>query len=148
MRFQNALSRFENCVAGRANNTDRLKTSWNLPLLLINHVSISNKNYQVALTVLKDEYLDEDEIIDNIFQDVVVFSSKREKSFSTLTELISKTASLLAELESSFNCTFSDDHFSGACLMVKILFSRFLREVEGELIRLSGKRIPTLSFIL
>lgn len=63
----------------------------------------------MALTVLKNEYLDENKIIDHIFQDILDFSIKREKHYTTLTEFISKAASLLVELESSFDCTCSDD---------------------------------------
>lgn len=59
------------------------------PLLLINHLSISNKNYHVVLTVLKNEYLDEDGIFDKIFQDIHDFSIKLENYFGTLTEFIS-----------------------------------------------------------
>ena len=57
-------------------------------------------------------------------------------------------ASLFAELEGSFDCSFSNDHSSGVRLMAKILFSKFPREVRGELIQISGKRIPSLSSIL
>lgn len=32
--------------------------------------------------------------------------------------------------------------------MAKVLFSKFPREVRGETIQLSGKRIPTLSSVL
>lgn len=42
-------------------------------LLLINDLNIFNKNYHVILTILKNEYLDEDEIIDNIRQDILEF---------------------------------------------------------------------------
>lgn len=51
--------------------------------------------------LLKNEYLDEDEIIGNIFQGMLNFSIQQNKAFSTLTEFISKTSSLLEELECS-----------------------------------------------
>lgn len=87
------------------------------PLLLIKH--LQQKNYRVSFTVLKNKYIEEDEIIDNIFQDILDFSIKQEKHFATLTEFISKIASLLAQLESSFGCIFSDDRASGARLYGK-----------------------------
>lgn len=152
MSFRNLLSRFENCLAGLANDAERLKFLKCLlcdrPLLLINHLTICNKNYRAALTVLKNEYIDEDEIIDNIFQDILDISIRRKKHFATLTKFISKTTSLLAELESPFGCTFSDDRSSGVRLMAKILISRFPRKIKSEIIQLFGKRILTLSIIL
>lgn len=67
MSFRNFLPCFENCLAGMDNNAKSLnflKCSLSgRPLLLINHLRISNKNYCVALTVPKNEYLDENEII-------------------------------------------------------------------------------------
>ena len=66
MSFRNFLSRFENFVAGMANDAERvnfLKCSLSgQPLWLINHLTISNRNYKLALSVLKSEYLN-----DNIF---------------------------------------------------------------------------------
>lgn len=71
MSFQNFLSRFENCVASMANDTERLNflrcSLSGKTLLLINYLDISNKNYRMTLNILKDEYLEKDEIISNIF---------------------------------------------------------------------------------
>lgn len=50
------------------------------PLLLINHLNCINENYQLALTILKMEYLDL-EIIDQIFQDIIDYFLKKERSF-------------------------------------------------------------------
>lgn len=68
------------------------------PLLLINHLAICNKNYEVSLSVLKNEYLDEDDIIDHIFQDILDFSYGRDRSYTTLINFISGTASRFTEL--------------------------------------------------
>ncbi|CAE1165830.1 unnamed protein product [Acanthosepion pharaonis] len=58
------------------------------------------------------------------------------------------TASLLEELGNSFSCDFSVDDSGGARLMAKILFQKFPKELKGEMIGLTGKRIPSLSAIL
>ncbi|CAE1235943.1 unnamed protein product [Acanthosepion pharaonis] len=92
----------------------------------------------MTFDILGDEYLDKDEIIDNLFQEILDFSVKREISFSSLTQFIFWITSFLMELESFFNCAFSYDQSSGARLVAKILFSKFPREVKGEMIRLSG----------
>lgn len=56
--------------------------------------------------------------------------------------------SLLAEFESSFSCTFSDDGSAGACVMAKILFSSFLKEIKGEIIQFSDKRTPLVFCVI
>lgn len=70
LSFRNFLSRFENCVAGMANVSEKLnllKCSISYrPLLLINHFSVVNRNYQITLKILKTEYLNVDEIIQDI----------------------------------------------------------------------------------
>ena len=116
------------------------------PLLLINHLSYVNANYQQALSVLKKEYLDVNDSIDKIFQDIIDFSPPpKECSYADLGGFISRTASILEELASSLHCDFSGDDSTGARLMVKILFLKFPRELKGELIQLCGTRIPSLS---
>lgn len=48
------------------------------PLLLISHLSVINGNYQIALNILKRKYLDIDEIIDDIFQDIIDYISNEK----------------------------------------------------------------------
>ena len=86
-------------------------------LLLINHLSYVNANYQLTLSVLKKEYLDVNDITDKIFQDIIDFSPKRECSYADLGGFISRTASILEELASSLDCNFSEDDSAGARLM-------------------------------
>ena len=74
MSFQNFLSKFENCVVGMANDAERLNffkcSLTDRALRLINHLSCTNTNYHRALSLLKKEYLNIDEIIGQIFQDI------------------------------------------------------------------------------
>ncbi|CAE1307976.1 unnamed protein product [Acanthosepion pharaonis] len=73
---------------------------------------------------------------------------KKDICCSGLGQFISRTASLLEELGNSFSCDFSVDDSGGARLMAKILFQKFPKELKGEMIGLTGKRIPSLSAIL
>ncbi|CAE1251573.1 adk [Acanthosepion pharaonis] len=152
MSFRNFLTRFENCVVGMANDSERLNflkcSLSDRALRLINHLSCTDANYQRALSVLKREYLDIDEIIDQIFQDILDYVPKKDICCSGLGEFISRTASLLEELGNSFSCDFSVDDSGGARLMAKILFRNFPKKLKGEMIGLTGKRIPSLSAIL
>ena len=43
---------------------------------VISHLSISDDNYAVALTLLKDEFLDVPYIVDSCFQQILSMSSK------------------------------------------------------------------------
>ena len=72
------------------------------PLLLVNHLSISKKNYKVVFTILKNEYLDKDEITDNTFLNILDFSTKQEKSYTSL---------FLAKLDNYFSCAFFNNIF-------------------------------------
>ena len=151
MSFQNFLSRFENCVAGMANNAERLNflkcSLTDEALRLIQHLSCTDANYQRALTTLKKKYLDIDEIIDQIFQDILDYVPKKDTAYLEFNEFVSRTASLLEELGNSYFCDFSEDTSAGARLMAKILFQKFPKELKGEMIGLTGKRIPSLSAI-
>ena len=89
-----------------------------------------------------------DEIIDQIFQDILDYLQKKEISYSEFGEFISRTASLLEELGNTYSCDFSEDNSGGARLMAKILFLKFPKELKGEMIGLTRKRILSLSSIL
>ena len=148
----NFLSRFENWVVGMANDAERLNflkcSLTDRALRLINHLSYTNTNYQRALSLLKKEYLNIDEIIDQIFQDILDYIPKKEIFYLEFGEFISRTASLLEELGNTYSSDFSEDNSGGARLMAKILFLKFPKELKGEMIGLTGRRIPSLSSIL
>ena len=72
---------------------------------------------------------------------------KKEISYSEFGEFISRTASLL-ELGNTYSCDFSEDNSGGARLIAKILFLKFPKELKGEMIGLTGRRIPSSSSTL
>lgn len=86
-------------MAGMANDAERipfLKCSLSdRPFLMINLLSFTNKNYRVVLTDLMNEYVNENEIIEFIFQDLSTSPLHGESFFSVLTEFISKNPSFL-----------------------------------------------------
>lgn len=49
------------------------------PLLLINHLNMVSRNYQITLKILKTEYLNVHEIIDQVFQDIIDYHPKCER---------------------------------------------------------------------
>ena len=136
-------------MVGLAKRINSLKCSLtDRALRLINHLSCTNTNYQRALSLLKKEYLNIDEIIDQIFQDILDYIQKKEISYSEFGEFISRIASLLEELRNTYSCDFSEDNSGGAQLMAKILFLKFPKELKREMIGLTRRRIPSLSSIL
>ena len=94
-----------------------------------------------ALSILKKEYLDIDEIIDQVFQDILNYSPKEDGSYSDLRGFISRIASLLR---------------NGEFLFLQLLWgwfgcslaNKFLNNLKGEMILLTGRRMPTLYSIL
>ena len=102
----------------------------------------------MPLSLLKKEFLNIDEIIDQVFQDILDYLPKKEISYLEFGEFISRTASLLEELGNTYSFDFSEDNSGGARLMAKILFLKFPKELKGEMIGLTRKCIPSLSSIL
>ncbi|CAE1332535.1 unnamed protein product [Acanthosepion pharaonis] len=146
MSSRKFLTRFENCwlawpMTLKCSLSDRA-------LRLINHLSCTDANYRRALSVLKREYLDIDEIMDQIFQYILDYVPKRDTCCSDLGEFISRTASLLEELGNFFSCGFSADDSGEARLMAKIVFQKISKELKEGMIGLTGKGIPSLSAIL
>ena len=150
MSFQNFLSRFENCVVGMANNAERVNffkcSLTDRPLGLINHLSCTNTNYHRALSLLKKEYLNIDEIIDQIFQDILDYIPKKEISYSEFGEFISRTASLLEELGNTYSCDVSEDNSGGSSVNGQDLFSEISQGAKGGNDRVDGEAHTILVF--
>lgn len=95
MNYRNFLSQFENCVTDmkiKANKLNYLKSSLSdRALQLINHFTITSRNYRL----LKKEFMVTEEVIFNLFQQILGYISKREKTYSDWSSFIARTQSII-----------------------------------------------------
>ena len=89
------------------------------PLLQVNHLSISNKNYKVV----KNEYLDKNEITNNTFLNILDFSTKQERSYTSL---------FLAKLDNYFSCAFFNNIFYESLPYGKVTIHEVFQRNDGR----------------
>ena len=116
-------------------------------LQVIDHLSVSEDSYPVALQLLREQYLDK-EIRREIIQGVLDFHLETPKDLVELNDFIIKTQADVWELQASYTGDLYDDTSAGAIIISQVLFAKLPSNIKGKLIRISGKIDPTLSAIL
>ena len=102
-------------------------------LKVISHLSISDDNYAVGLTLLKDEFLDIPFIIDESFKTLIASSPKSDPEFARVRSYINECCALVYELK-QYQVDLLDVNTSGCKLLSHINFSKLHASIKGELV--------------
>ena len=82
LAFKKFLAYFENVVCGVMSSACKLQILWSYlsgyPAQVIKHLSVSDKNYFVALDLLRSEFLDPDFIKSQILAEILSHELKAE----------------------------------------------------------------------
>ena len=152
--FYNFLTQFKNVIGSRANLTNSAKLSYLIGYLqgyalkVVNHLLINNDNYEVALKLLEDEFLDIDYIVDQTYKNILAARPKfkSETEFINIKEYVNEIRSYLYELKNQgFN--FLEGDTPGNSLMSHIVFNKLPNNFKRELITRVKKNYPSLQDI-
>ena len=99
---------------------------------VISHLSVSDDNYSVALKLLKEEFLDEEYIVDETFKLLISKSPKFDLSFTDVRCFINDCRSMLHELK-VYGVDLLDGGTAGCKLMSHIIFSKLPHQLRGNL---------------
>lgn len=149
--FKNFWSQFLNCVSNM--RSDSAKLSYLRSVLtdyafsVISHLSITDANYQIAVNLLKAEFLDNELIVDQIFSDILNSKPKFDNDFFDVRKFLTKSRADLYELASSFHMDFITSGSSGNRLMSHIIFQKLPNLLKRELVRISNSNYPSLESI-
>ena len=149
MAFKNFLQQFHNCINVSGQLSDSSKLTYLRGYLkgyafrVISHLSVSDDNYAVALKLLKEEFLDEEYIIDETFKLLLNKSPKFDHSFSDVRCYINDCRSMLHELK-LYGVDLLGGGSSGCRLMSHIIFSKLPPSVKRELVHKVNTNYPTV----
>ena len=152
--FYNFLTQFKNVIGSRANLTNSAKLSYLIGYLqgyalkVVNHLLINNVNYEIALKLLEEEFLDIDYIVDQTYKNVLSARPKfkSETEFIYIKEYINEIRSYLYELKNE-GLDFLQDDTPGNSLMSHIVFNKLPNNFKRELITRVKKNYPSLQDI-
>ena len=144
--YKNFLIQFKNCTSNMTSDSAKLTylrtCLTDFALQIISHLSITNENYQIALDLLNNEYLDEEYIVDEIFKMLVEVSPKNDHEFNDLKKYLIKTRADLYEFNNSFNVDLITVNTAGNKLVSHLIYSKLLNIVRRELVRISNTNYP------
>ena len=136
MAFKTFLQQFHNCIniAGQLSNSSKLiylrSYLTGYAFRVISHLSMSDDNHDVALKLLKEEFLDEEYIVDETFKLLLSKSPKFNHSFTDVRCYINDCRSMIHELK-LYGADLLEDGSAGCKLMSHIIFSK-LPPLLGE----------------
>ena len=150
--FHNFLTQFENIIGSRKNFSDSVKLTYLFSYLedyafkLVEHLTVSDSNYKVAIDLLKDEFLDGPYIVDETYKNLLEAAPGEavDREYTNIKLYISEIRSYLHELK-TYGEDFLEEDTPGNSLVSHIIVSRLPRVFKIELFRIVGSNYPTLS---
>ena len=153
--FKFWFSQFENMLASGKTMAGRFKlsalrnhlTHTGLAYKIISQLEINDGNYEVAIELLKKEFLDTDKIIDKLLDQVLEKEPKYDPEYTNLRLYVAEIKSMLNDLNKSYNVNLETAGTGGYKLVSKIIYSKLPQAVQRELIKKVASNYPTLDHI-
>ena len=114
---------------------------------LISHLTLEEANYEVAIKLLTEEFLDIPLIVDEIFKQLLDASPKYDANFINVKQFLSETRADLAELRTSYNLDFFEEETKGSKIISHIVFAKLPTIPLRELVHKVGTNYPTIKDI-
>ena len=111
---------------------------------VISHLSVSDDNYDVALKLLKEEFLDEEYIVDETFKLLLSKSPKFDNTFTDVRCYINDCRSMIHELK-LYGVDLLENGSAGCKLMSHIIFSKLPPSVRRELVHKVDSNYPSIT---
>ena len=90
---------------------------------LISHLTLESCNYSVAIDLLKREFLNENLIINTIFNQILSYKPKYDSEYFNMS-IFSRRGADLAELKGSYDHDYFEGPSAGNKLMSHLIFEK------------------------
>ena len=114
---------------------------------LLSHLPLEEANYEVAIKLLTEEFLDIPLIVDEIFKQLLDASPKYDANFINVKQFLSETRADLSELRTSYNLDFFEEETPGFRIISHIIFAKLPSILQRELVHKVGTNYPTIKDI-
>ena len=153
LEFKNFLVQFKNCVDANGTLPGSVKLTYlrsyltDYALKIISHLTINDSNYDIAIKLLKDEFLDEEFITDEFLKQLCNETPKYDTEFNNVRQYLNETRAILYELK-SYNVDLLQDNTAGSKLASHIVFSKLPNIIKKELVHKVNSNYPSLKDLL
>ena len=114
---------------------------------LLSHLTLEEANYEVAIKLLTEEFLDIPLILDEIFKQLLGASPKYDANFINVKQFLSETRADLSELRTSYNLDFFEEETPRFRIINHIVFAKLPTILQKELVHKVGTNYPTIKDI-
>ena len=152
MEFKNFLTQFSNCIdacctLSNANKLTYLRSYLSgYALKIITHLSVTDDNYDVAFSLLKEEFLDIPYIVDESFKTLLSSSPSFDTAFDGLRTYVNECHAIIHDLK-QYDIDLMEEDTAGCKLLSHIIFSKLPTSVKRELIHKVDNNYPSLTEI-
>ena len=152
LEFKNFLTQFSNCIDACGKLSDANKLTYlrsylsGYALKIISHLSVTDDNYKVALSLLKEEFLDVQYIIDESFKILLSSSPSFDTAFDGLRTYINECRAIIHDLK-QYGIDLMEQDTAGCKLLSHIIFSKLPVSVKKELVHKVDDNYPSLTHI-
>ena len=150
--FNTFLNQFNIVIGDKKNMSNSTKLAYligylrDYALSVVKHLSITDDNYDVAIAMLKKEFLDQAFIIDETYKNILKASPSfgNDPDFSSVKTYLNEIRAYIYELKAQ-GINLVEDNSAGLSLISHIIFNKLPLAVKGEFIHKLGKSYPTLN---
>ena len=111
---------------------------------IIAHLSISDANYPVAISLLESEFLDIEHITDEYLKQIINSNPKFDSEFEGLRQFLNETRAALHELK-GYNVDLLEEGTAGNKLYSHIIFGKLPNAFKRELVHKVNSNYPTIN---
>ena len=149
--FKNFLVQFENCVNQMTTLTARFSYLRSLlegyAFQVISHLTVTEANYQVALNMLIEEFLDSDFLVDEMFKELLTDFPAYDVEYLGVKKYIAKVRASLYELSNTFHIDLLSEDSGGNKLISHVVFNKLPGLVKRELVNIVKTNYPKIQDI-
>ena len=135
LEFKNFLTQFSNCIDACGTMSDANKLTYlrsylsGYALKIISHLSVTDDNYDVAFSLLKEEFLDIPYIVDKSFKTLLSSSPSFDTAFDGLRTYVSEFRAIIHDLK-KYDIYLMEEDTAGCKMLSHIIFSKLPTSVK------------------
>ena len=151
LEYHSFLSQFNNAVGLRKNLSPATKLTYLRSYLkgyaqkVIQHLKVTDSNYEVALNLLNSEFLNTQLLVDELFKKLIELKPKFDPNYLETKLFINEVRCTLADLQNyDFDLTF---HKPSKAVISHLIFNKLPIAVKQELVRKVDCNYPSIDDI-
>ena len=153
--FNTFLNQFNNVIGSRKQLTDATKLAYlvgylrDYALSVVKHLSITDTNYDIAIQMLKNEFLDKEFMVDETYKNILKAypNTTFDPEYSSVKIYLNEMRSYLSDLK-THGFDFLESGTAGHSLISHIIFNKLPVVVKKEFIHVLDKNYPSITEIL